>query len=388
VTVTSLRRRRRRRQPPRLASAVDMFRIPTTSLPPEFSGVGSSSSNNSWDGLLTMPMLPPAHSLPPGPQQLPGVSLPVGVPFPHQSPLQPGARLPHVPATTSDGRKRRRERNWGEDAGEDLRETRVSAVLTHAHIIKTSADGARWLTLCLPEGKKMAPYAVGIRKDPCDPAGQATLSTPLYLAKDIFEHVVDPNLQRSSKWKRWQKLWKKNDGKDGPLVEHAVFIRKDGTCAASSTPRSDALVGLNGLEVLIDAVAGGSLTQRPRDFFFFETPPFDAHPARQGWSRQSGYGHSPLPPAQPVTPTDELVREAIDLLREGMVQGLSQAAIELLIDGMRLQPERAASLREATTLALAGLSGLSGSDRPELSRAVDGALATVEMGPSSPLPPF
>ena len=71
-----------------------------------------------------------------------------------------------------------------------------------------------------------------------------------------------------------------------------------------------------------------------------------------------------------------------------MVQGLSQAAIELLIDGMRLQPERAASLREATTLALAGLSGLSGSDRPELSRAVDGALATVEMGPSSPLPPF
>lgn len=370
-----------------------MFRIPA--LPLEFSGDGQPAS-----GLVPMSMPVPMPMPMPMPWQVAG---PMAVPFPLQQhfpreppnsvPAPTPAPAPAVAPAVAEGEKKKRGRpkKVSEEVEEDLRCTRLTRALTQAQIVKTSTEATRWLTLCMPDGAKLPPYAVGIRKDPADPSGQATVGTPLYMARDVFDHVIDPALQRTAKWKRWQRLWKSSTGQDGPLVEHSVYIQEDGTCAASCSPRPDALVGFNGLEVLIDSVGSESLTRRPRDFFFFQTPPFDATPARQNRPKLSSHSTVPqnsvqaVPPAHHAVSADELVREAIELLRTGIEQGSSQgssqglqATLEQSIDELRLQPDRAASLREIASFFVSACSA------PASSRASDGLPAASEAGSGVP----
>lgn len=267
-------------------------------------------------------------------------------------------KFPKAGATAGETKKRGRPKKDGGDAIDaELRETYLTKVLIGVKMLTDEAEASRWLTLCLPNGKKMPPHAVGMRKDPADPTGQAVVGTPLYLARDVFDHIVDPTLQRASKWKRWQRLWKSSSGQDGPIVDHAMFIQEDGTCAAANGPRQDALIGFNGLEVLIDTAACETLTYRPRDFFFFETPPQESvralaeRLAAQGPEAMSLAPPSPLPPLQapPAVNTEELLRQALQLMSSGIEQGASQATIQQMIHDLRLPPDRTASLREAAS---------------------------------------
>ena len=232
------------------------------------------------------------------------------------------------------------------DLTDHARQTRLTNVLIGARLLKGEADAGRWLTLVLPDGTKVPPHAVGIRKDPADPSGQSTVGSPLYFAREIYEHVVDDSMQRSSKWKKWQRLWKLSSGHDGPLVDHAIFIQEDGSCAAATGPRQDSLVGLNGLEVLIDAAASDDLTERPRDCFFFETPL--PEPLRA--MAQPSSSRAPPPPQATPAATEDLMRQAIHLLTSAMEKGASQATIQHMILELRLPPERAASLGEVASL--------------------------------------
>ena len=139
-------------------------------------------------------------------------------------------------------------------------------------------------------------------------------------------------------------------GQDGPLAQHAVFVQEDGTCASEGGARQDALVGLSGLEVLIDAAASETLTQRPRDFYFFDTVPEQALAVGQAPQNAtlSGHGGTQLPSL--AISAEELMRQATELLGAGIEQGASQMAIQHMIHELRLPPDRAAALREIASL--------------------------------------
>ena len=268
---------------------------------------------------------------------------------PYQELEQPP--LPAAAAPAAEPKKRERP------AAAGLRATRMADVLLGARVLK-EAEAARWLTLCMHDGTRVHPRAVGFRKDPADPLGQASVCTPLYPARAVFESVVDPALQRASKWKRWQRLWKASAGQDGPLAQHAVYVQEDGRCASEGGARQEALVGLSGLEVLIDAAASDTLTQRPRDFFFFDTVPEQALPVMAGGPGpdgqaslpERGQGGTQLPP--PAMSAEELMHQATELLSAGIEQGSSQVAIQHMIHELRLPPDRAAVLREIASLLL------------------------------------
>ncbi len=258
--------------------------------------------------------------------------------------------LPAVAAAAPVAEPKKRER-----PAAGLRAPRLADVLLCARVLK-EAEAARWLTLCMHDGMRVRPRAVGFRKDPADPSGQASVCTPLYPARAVFERVVDPALQRASKWKRWQRLWKASAGQDGPLAHHAVFVQEDGRCASEGGARQEALLGLSGLEALIDAAASDKLTQRPRDFFFFDPVAEQALPVTVGGPDgqaseslpERGQGGTQLP--SPAISAEELMRQATELLSAGIEQGSSQTAIQRMIDELRLPPDRAAVLREIASL--------------------------------------
>jgi len=145
-----------------------------------------------------------------------------------------------------------------------------------------SADEAlTWPQLCLPDGARIPPAALGVRADPAGGLpGVNTVSTPLYFARELFEAVADPEMEDSLKRKRWERLWKGSCGREGPLMEYALWI-EGGTSAcglAGGTTRSDALVSFNGIVLIIDAVGNDAARQWVREGTFFDYLQSDASP--------------------------------------------------------------------------------------------------------------
>ena len=291
----------------------------------------------------------------------------------HVIPIQELPYLPTDPSQkaerVSQKKKRGRPPKVDGDADVELRETRLSKELAEVRLLKDKVETTQWLTLCLPDGTRIAPHAVGYRNEPCDPPRvSAKIGTPLYLARKVFDHVIDARLQRATKWRRWQRLWRGSTGHgSGPLLEYAVCIRGDGKCIGASRPRDDALVGLDGIEVLIEDVACDSLTQNPRDFFFFEMP-WSASRARS--SEPCSSSSSPSRTQPNAEQAKELKLQAVHLLNAAIEQGASKASIERMIRSAGLPCEVVASLRESASLQPAGATVQAVTNEPPLRLAL------------------
>lgn len=134
-------------------------------------------------------------------------------------------------------------------------------------------EALTWPQLCLPDGTKFPPAAVGVRADPSGGVvGSKTVSTPLYFARELFDLIVEPSLTPNAKRKKWERLWKTTAGRDGPLAEYALWI-EGGTSPGGlvkGTTRSDALVNFNGIVLIIEAAGDDAARQWLREGAFFE----------------------------------------------------------------------------------------------------------------------
>ena len=145
-------------------------------------------------------------------------------------------------------------------------------------------EALTWPQLCLPDGAKLPPSAVGVRADPGGSMMGSTVSTPLYYARELFDLIVDPQSTLVARRKKWERLWKTGSGRDGPLSEYALWI-EGGTSPGGlvkGTTRSDALVNFNGIVLIIDAAGDDTARQWLREGAFFEHAARDRSQAEDG----------------------------------------------------------------------------------------------------------
>jgi hypothetical protein len=216
----------------------------------------------------------------------------------------------------------------------------------------TDYEGSAWPMLCLPNGTKLLPSAVGVRADPTANAHahQKTVSTPLYYARELFDHVVDTQLSQPARRKKWERLWKTGAGKDGPLTDYVLWIQYS-TNAATGAARSDALVSYHGMMVIVEAVGNDAAKQWLQEATFFHHP-YDVLELHNGQPAHNGAAVPAIrPPAAacgaaasfeqgPLAHTgDELVRQAMKLLARASEQSSASEhhlALSRVLDELRL----------------------------------------------------
>lgn len=227
----------------------------------------------------------------------------------------------------------------------------------------TEYEGRAWPMLCLPNGTKLPPSAVGVRADPNADARahektdthanarthQKTVSTPLYYARELFDHVVDAHLSQSARKKKWERLFKTGAGRDGPLVDYVLWTQGS-TNPATGTARPDALVSFNGMMLIIKAVGNDAAKQWLQEYAFFHHPYLvlepRAHTAAAAPAIQphaAAGGHAANFEQGPLAHSgDELVRQAMKLLARASEQSSASehhVALSHMLDELRL-PER------------------------------------------------
>jgi hypothetical protein len=203
-------------------------------------------------------------------------------------------------------------------------------------------EARQWPLLCLADGSKLPPAAVGVRACPHSSmqsygsssvhaglGGSAcakTVSVPLYRAAEMFDRLVDPGLAPSAKKKKWERLWKTSKGKDGTLMDYALCVQNSpggvagGGGGSGGGAQSDALVSFNGVAVMVEAAGSEEAQQWLRDAPFFQHPD-DAMPPEPGalGEHSSGLGAAMLAP-HGQNAGDDLVRQALRMFVQAAEQ--------------------------------------------------------------------